>query len=228
MNTKGMLTNSYRRYYQKLTPLLKQRKVQALTMIILSIFSVSFFSFFAIRPTIRTIVVLQKQIEDRSLVDEQLEQKINALIEAQTNYQEVEPLVPVIYSLLPDTPNLTSLLIKLEGLTQDTNATISAISVSPVILSTDKVSTQETIPDQPQEDTDVLADEDTNAIPFLFSVSYSGTYEELKSILQKLISTDRIVFVNNLELKTRDTNSGGVIIQSMDLQGYYFPLDTYE
>src|SRR3989344_478177 len=116
MNNQAYLTSRYHRYSQKIAPLFKEKRIQAYTMITLSLFTISFFGSLAIRPTLGTIITLQKQIQDRTIVNQKLEEKINALIQAQTSYQAIEADLPTIYGLLPEKPDVTSLLLKIEAL----------------------------------------------------------------------------------------------------------------
>ena len=69
--------------YQSVSQSFKRKKTQAYTMFILSLFTISFFSIFAIRPTLKTVTSLHREIEDLEKIDEKLTTKINQLISAQ-------------------------------------------------------------------------------------------------------------------------------------------------
>lgn len=197
----------YRKYYsQKINPFLRSKHAIAYTMIILSIFTISFFGFFAIRPTIKTIVELKRQIEDSRVVDEALQKKINNLMVAQEEYQLIKDFVPLIDDALPDSPNLTQALVKIEELASSEQASISSMQVQSVAyqpgtpLSTKKLTDKPTIID--------------------LSIKVSGSYKQLDAFLEKLFKARRTITANHLELlpETTETASLKMVLR---LNAYY-------
>lgn len=195
-------------------------------MVILSLFSMSFFGFFAIRPTLKTIAVLQKQIEDRSLVNEKLEQKINALIAAQVEYQRIEADIPLIYSLLPEKPDITSLIIKLEDLTAGKNVQLTSLTFDPLLIYGEDVAPSATSSATPAS-TDVLGTR-TSLIttPVNFSFVFTGNYQDLRQLLLQLTRLNRIVTIETANLKVNQTNatSNATLTISLKSNTYYYPL----
>lgn len=232
MNNQTFLTSRYLKYSQKISPLFRERRVQAYTMIILSLLTISFFGSLAIRPTLGTIITLQKQIQDRTLVNQKLEEKINALITAQASYQAIEADLPLIYTLLPDNPDITSLLLKVEALTTDSAATISALSFErAVIFGQDPLAAIDTgaaPPQTPQTPENVLAaetPEETITTPLGFAVTFEGTYEELKTILNKLQALDRIVTIKSAALNIAASQEEASVLKlDMQTAAHYYPL----
>lgn len=214
----------YRRYYQNIAPILKNRKTQAYTMVILSLFAISFFGFFAIRPTLKTIATLQKQIEDRSLVDQKLEDKINALIAAQEEYRRAEPILPAIYGLLPEKAEITSLLIQLENLVDNRSSTVSAISFEPIVLyGEEPVPVAPNNPATGESLQNVLSSHTAAPSAFSFSVTFSGPYRELVNILSRLTKLDRIVTINSAEFSLASSQTAiSQLTVNMKTQAYYF------
>ena len=240
MNNSVYISNRYHKYYQRIAPVFKTQKAQAYTMVILSLFTISFFGVFAIRPTLKTIATLQRQIIDRSEVSQKLEEKINALIAAQETYQGITADIPTIYALLPDKPEVTSLLIKLEQLIDNKNATISAIQLDAVTIYTAMVKPN-SASSSAQAASNVLAAEATapqGAIavtprqtgnpntPINFSVSYKGKYADLVAILIQLTKLDRLITINSAELRLGDTaQKDATLTVGLHSQAYYFPLN---
>lgn len=179
----------YRRYYHQAIPFLKSRHATAYTMIILSLFTISFFGFFAIRPTLRTIVELKKQIEDSRIVDEALQKKINSLIIAQEEYQLVKNLIPSINNALPSQPDLTDILMKIESLVTSAQATISAINISPI--------TYYPNPDNSQNNKKLS--NETVSIDINISI-IGDNYRQINQFLNKLLKTRRTILTNNVDL----------------------------
>lgn len=216
----------WRKRYTEVTPLLKTRKVQAYTMIVLSLFTVSFFGMLAVRPTLETITTLQKQIEDRTLVNQQLEQKINALITAQTEYQKIAGDIPAIYTMLPQQPNVTSLIIKLEDVAIAQNVSLTNVDFNPVTIFGNESQIPTPNASAAAETQDVLAAESTTVLPIAFSVTFTGGYLELMNIITQLTRMNRIVTIESadIQLTTAEFGSNTLTVHAMT-SAYYFPLE---
>src|SRR3972149_7715954 len=106
----------YRRYYQSIENITKRPNTHFYTTTIFSFLAVSLFGWYAIRPTIQTILFLQREIRDKTELNKKMEDKIAALIEAQAYYQEVEPLLPVLDESLPSQPDAIPLIMQLRNL----------------------------------------------------------------------------------------------------------------
>jgi hypothetical protein len=66
---------------------------------------ISFFMFFAIRPTALTISSLLGDIESKKVLKKELRSKINDVIQAQESFSEVQERYHVINNSLPDRPS---------------------------------------------------------------------------------------------------------------------------
>lgn len=217
INETVLQAHRYRRYYQRLEPLFKSVQTQAYTMVILSLFTITFFGIFAIRPTLKTIASLQRKITDNSEVNQKLEDKINSLIQAQEEYQRVESDLPLIFSLLPDKPEFPSLLRRLENLAIDNNATISGIAFDPIVLyaSGSAIVKPVTTTDGPQQST-----------PMFFTLTFSGGYQNLVSLLDQLTKLDRLVTIKTVSLAVAgNLESRSTLSVSISSRAYYFALD---
>lgn len=138
------LKRIYKRYYTFLGPLMGQPKARAYTFLGISLLTVAFFIFFAIRPTINTIIGLQKQIQDDREVEKKLQEKINALSQLQAEYEIIQPDLPVLDAALPVAPEVSDLIKTAEKLAGDNQASLSAMQVSETMLSEDKKDTLDT------------------------------------------------------------------------------------
>lgn len=226
MNNQNYVATRYYRYSRQIAPLFKEKKIQAYTLIILSLFTISFFGFLAIRPTLGTIITLKKQIQDRTIVNSKLEDKINALIQAQSNYQQIESDIPIIYTLLPQKPDITSLLLKIEAITAESEAIISALTFDRVELMANPTVINTAPETAPNTQENVLAAEvetDTT-IPISFTITFSGTYDELKIILAKLGALNRIVTIKNADLNISANNEVSSLTLDMQTAAHYFPI----
>ena len=119
----------YRKYYKAIEPKLEKPRNKAYTTIVFSFLVVSLFGWYAIRPTIQTILLLKREIKDKTELSTKMEEKIAALIEAQAYYQEIEPLLPAIDQALPTIPDAVPVLIQIRNL-----ASMSATSITTIQL----------------------------------------------------------------------------------------------
>ncbi len=199
-------------------------------MIVLSLFTIAFFGAFAIRPTLKTIATLRRQIGDKTLVNHRLEEKINNLILAQEEYQRVEADLPTLYSLLPEKAEFPTLLRKLEVLTIENGATISGIQFDPIVLYGEAPPPPGQPPAATPAKTTSRNAEETNtpapipienlSTPLFFSLVMTGPYENLLASLNQLTKLDRLITIQSVDLS--GNTSLTVSIQS---RAYYYPLD---
>ena len=207
----------YYKYYQKLEPAFKNRKTQAYLMAVLSLMTISFFGFFAIRPTLKTIAVLQRQIIDRKTLNEKLDEKINALILAQDEYRLIEADLPLIYTLLPEKPEFPLLMRLLENLTIQTSATISGIQFDPIVLYEKSPPETETA----TETKDTAADE---TIPMFFTLSFQGKYQNLINLLDQLTRLERLITINSVDLSVAKlADEMSELKLGIQSRSYYYP-----
>jgi hypothetical protein len=174
----------YRRYYQSLEPVFKKSSSRAYTTIIFSFLAISLFGWYAIRPTIPTILYLRREIADKTVINKQMEDKIGALIEAQSVYQEVEPLLPVVDQALPGQPDAIPLIIQLRNLASRSGVLISSVQLPSVPLLGANTTTG-------NKKTAGAVKQST----FDLTVAVQGTYPMIRSYLDGVISMRRVVAI---------------------------------
>lgn len=221
----------YKKYYQSLEPLLLSPKKRQYTTVIFSFLAVSLFGWYAIRPTIQTILYLRREIKDKTKVNQQMEEKIAALIEAQATYQTVEIDLPLLTHALPNNPNIILLVSSLRTLAGESQASLSGVQVAdiPILATETPVSTESAeVSDeleQPPKPTVVAGKNKTIEIPI--SVTLSGTYPTVKSFLEGLLNFRRIVSIESVsfasgtnETKKSAPNTGSMQI-TLKLKTFY-------
>lgn len=124
----------YHRYFLSTKALYKKREVVVYTGIILTLASITFFAFFAIKPTVTTIAGLIKEIDNKRVIDQKLQTKINSLRQAQTNYTLISDKLILIDQVLPQEPDLINLIYQIEVLAQKNNVTIKSVAFGPSYL----------------------------------------------------------------------------------------------
>lgn len=186
----------FSRYYQSLGPIMQRPKSRTYTAIIFSFLAIALFALYAIRPTIATIIYLRKEIADKTTVNNQMEQKIANLIEAQAAYQEIQPLIPIVKDALPENPDAIGMILQLRNLANETGATISAVRVSATPLTVEQNTSQK----QKQHT--------TKTSEFTFSFVLGGTYTAVTKYLEGLTTIRRIISIESLNIQPEGDESG--------------------
>src|SRR5579864_9241150 len=94
------------RYTTRLTPILKNKTVNNYSSAVFSLIAVIIFAIFAIDPTIKTIISLQKTIDDQTKTLNALKQKSQDLSTAINNYNSIPDNTKIkLFTLLPNSTN---------------------------------------------------------------------------------------------------------------------------
>lgn len=167
----------YSRYFTSLRSLRQKKTVQAYTMIILSLLTVSFFIFSAIRPTLKTIAGLMAELREKKEIDKKLEGKINALSFAKTNYQQANQDLSLIEEALPPEAEFTLLMIQIETLASKHNVTLEEADFKDINL--------------------IFAEE----TKIQFNLGAAGRYQDLKNFLTDIENLRRITVLESFDLQ---------------------------
>lgn len=190
----------YRRYYQSIEQFVAKPQAHAFTTAIFSFLAISLFGWYAIRPTLQTILYLQREIDDNKKVNQQMEEKIGKLIEAQSGYQNAQDGIPYMTQALPETPDVLAAFGQIRNIALIQGASISAITSSSAPL----LSKEKSAPNQQA----VLARGLPNRIAksVQLSVTLKGTYEILEGIIKDIVSMRRLISIESLNI-TLDAES---------------------
>lgn len=188
--------NQFHRYYQRLQPIIKKPKNRATTTAVFSFLAVALFVLYAIRPTAQTIIYLKREIADKTVLNQKMEDKITALIEAQTKFEEIQGKVSVVDDALPKNPDAVPLARQLRNLADVSGASISAMQIAslPIIGG-------EATPGAK------LAATNTKPIEFPINLTISGSYTSLKAFLNGLLSMRRITTIDMMSFKHSTGNN---------------------
>jgi Tfp pilus assembly protein PilO len=210
---------SFHRYAHTFDPLLSKPKNRAYTTTILSFLVISLFLWYAIRPTLQTILSLRREIRDSLQVNQQMEEKISNLVEAQAKYQTASPRLPLMAQALPKNPDTVTLLLSLRNIASQSNASLSGIEISTVpIDSTSATGSGTQIPDNVY----------TNPI----TITVDGKYENLKQFLDTIFNMRRIVTIDNYSVDpiVSDVQNGtsDMLKLTLTMNIHYYPGAPYE
>lgn len=196
--------NRYKKYYQSVEPVFLSPKNRAYTTIIFSFLAVSLFGWYAIKPTVQTILYLRREIKDKTQVNQKMEEKINALIEGQANYEAVQEQISYIGQALPNNPEIVSIVRQLKNLTNLSQASLSAIQTSNLPItepeSTEKIQTNSENPDNPVITNPKGKDLKNKLIEVPITVTHSGSYTAFKTFIEGLISMRRIISIGDISI----------------------------
>lgn len=198
------LKQSYRSYQKKLDPMMKASKVRAYFMLILSFFTMAFFGFFAIRPTLRTIAQLNREIIDSKELDQKLTDKITALAQVQSDYELIRGAIPALNLALPQTAEFPSLVLAIEEIARISSASISGLTFDSLQIAS--VSAKE--PNKSPKD-------------IFFTASFTGRYEQLLQALQLLSTSKRIIRYDSVSFG-KSSGTSGIITMSISIQAKSF------
>ena len=199
----------YRRFFVDVSHYYQKKQFQVYTGIIMSVVAVIFFLVFAIRPTVLTISNLVSEIKTQRKVAQQLQNKINSLSLAQSNYQQIKPKLPLINETLPNSTDFPKLIRQIEALGRKNNVVVKSIQFDNVSL----IGEGEAVEGLTQTKT-----KDVQAFDFNFTAA--GQYHELKSFLEDLNSLQRLVLVNNYLIQTSKREAG--LVLSLEAKACYF------
>ncbi len=192
---------NYRHYLAGIRNLYKKKQTKVYTGIVLSILTVAFFSFFAIRPTLVTIGGLLKEVKDKKEIVTQLDQKVNALAQAQTNYNQIESRLYLIDQSLPQDPSLSTLIKELEFLSQSSLVTLESLKFDQINLQgeSEKKESQEAS----------------------FTLAVSGDYSILKNFLNSLDILRRITLIDNFAFKSKIVEETQALVLTVNAKAHY-------
>lgn len=201
MNLKGNIVKYFpSNKYLNIIPGIKDEKTQAYVTLIATLIALSFFGFFAINPTLGTIVQLKKQLSDSEFINEKLDEKIENLSTLQQKYNLLENDLPVVYSSVPQNPKATLLAGQLQSIVKSSNLTLRKLQIFEIELSNPKTQAK------PSQGNII------NYSRFEFSFDAQGSYIDITNCLDTLSQFDRIVIIETTVLNKQTEKNESVSV----------------
>ncbi len=173
------------RYYTYVKPVLENKIVKSYASYIFSLVTIGILIFFAIRPTVTTILKLQTSIDENQKLLDQLNQKAENLSQAQRNYDKMDAsLKTKITTALPASAEITTLTKYLDTLVVG-QASDSALQIQPVPLYDARHDYNAPIPKP------TLAEVN-------FTYNIVGDYQQILLAIDKLTRLPRIITIKKL------------------------------
>ncbi len=197
------MNSRYARYYTFVKPFLQNKIVRTYSSASLTLVAIMIFGLFAIKPTLSTIVSLQKSISQQQLVLQQLDTKIQNLSDGKKNYENMDTSVRArVETLVPDSTSIADIINNLNLFADSNQASISGLQFQPVDLD-----------GKPQKITKQAQIKEVG-----FTINLQGSYTQLSSFLKSLVRANRLISINSVSFnKTAD----GPLIMSVNAKGYY-------
>jgi Tfp pilus assembly protein PilO len=173
----------FSRYYTYIRPILKNKTVKTYSSLVFSLFMVVIFSLFAIKPTITTIVALQKSIDEQEKLLEQIQKKGQDLEVGKRNYDQIDSDIKLtLLGLIPNSTSIPSLIDSLSSLAASFDASMSGVQIQPVDLDgpPDRLTKQAALKE------------------IDFTLSVQGSYIQLTDFLDALYRIDRLINIQTV------------------------------
>lgn len=186
------------RYYTYIRPVIKNKAVRTYSSLIFSIITITIFLIYAIRPTVSTILSLQKSINEQKQIYETLNKKVADLTEGRKNYEAIDPeLKTRLVDLIPYSPSIPALINSLNSLAKVSDASLSGIQFQ----STELRQIPKTL------------DKNVSLQEIDFTFNAAGGYRELLTLLVNLRKSDRLI---NIQTITFNKPADGSLIMTVN------------
>lgn len=192
----------YSRYFTYIKPVTRLPIIRTYGSTIFTLLVMAVFIIFAIRPTVETILVLQKKLADSNLVLEKVNKKAESLTLGKQNYENFSPNIKSkLIAAIPDNTQIKTIIQTLETTAQNHQASVSALQFQPLTL-------------EPKAEDKIGA---LTEISFVFNVE--GEYKNITSLLQDLKTSDRLLSIDHLSISKVSEGKG--LIMSISGKAYY-------
>ena len=192
----------YSRYFTYIKPITRLPIIKNYAPAVFTLAVTTILILFAIKPTVETILVLQKKLDNAEEVLAKLTKKVDDLSLGRTNYDNLDTgIKEKIAAALPDTIHLKSLTQTLEQAAQRHEASVSALQIQPLVI------------DAKVEDQIGSLSE----ISFTFNIE--GGYQNLIALLQDLKTSSRLMSINNISLS--EVSESKTLLMSLSGKAYY-------
>lgn len=191
------------RFYTYIRPIIKNEKVRNYTYLAFSIISIIILSFFAIRPTIATIISLRRGLVEQTQILQDLQSKSNDLSLAKSNYLNIpDQTKEKLDALLPQKTDVTTLVKELNNLADLSEASISGLQIQPVEIINLTTPLGE-----------IYTAEEVN-----FTFNVAGNYPKFINILENSMSSMRLMTISSLSINRSEE---GISIMSLNAKSYF-------
>lgn len=174
----------------------ENKKITRLFEIGATLFFISFFVLFAIKPTLLTISSLVGEIKSKELLSKELRGKIDDIIAAQDLFSQVQERYYLVESSLPQSPHFYLANSELFNLSQKHQIPLSKMDY-------------------------VVSDSDY----FSTSISTSSSYLSAVSLISDILDSRRLIDIDTFSFSLNSDNLNQAIKINLPLKIYYWKKD---
>lgn len=193
-----------KRFYRQIEDIIVHKAPSVYTGAIFTFLSIALFGWYAIRPTLQTILFLRREIADNKVVNTQMEEKITRLIEAQAKHQSIAASLPLVDEALPQEARAIDVTYAIRTMATATGASVSGVSVG----STPLFASASAKPQAKVADASV-------------SIQMTGTYPQLREFLNKAVSWRRLVTIESIKILPNESGQSGGGPLQMTMKGQF-------
>lgn len=187
----------------RILSLQNKKQTIAYVYIVLTLFTVSFFGLFALRPAFTIIANLQKQLADDKQVYEALTQKLENLKILNTQYLQIEEELDLVYQAIPVSAQAPALLRQLERLAANAGVSITTLNTG-------------TITAYPLSDGNKL-------YSYTFTVDVESSEANVAEFLNSLVNFNRVI---SFERVVTSKTESGTVKANVNGTAYFAPIPT--
>jgi len=159
--------------------------------------TITFFSFFAIRPSITLILSLQKEKTEYEKINQVLENKIQNIIAAQTKYMEVLNKKDLIAEVVPNSPEIEEVQKLLNTDLEVSSFSIGQIQIKPALK--------------------------TGLNTITINLSAVTNYQDLNKFVNYISKSRRLYTINDLSISKEDSATKSALLNlTTNLNTYYY------
>ena len=191
----------YRQYYIRVKKIYSQPTTKASLALILSLLTVSFFGIFAIKPTLKTIAKLKKEVDVQKEIKEKLTKKINDLQNAEINFSSIQKDLIYLNRGIPQQAEFLKFAKQINYLAYTNNLKIVQGSFGEFSLINNELQSQQN--------------------PIDFNIKLTGGYEEMEKFLSALEQIDRFTILDSVSISSKKGKEG--ILLELEGQVFWYP-----
>lgn len=182
MNQQGALY----RYRRQVSKILESPQNRSYTVLGLTFIALTVFGAFAIRPTISTIITLNKKIAEGKEIERKMQTKIDTINSLQRQIYEYDRKVRFAENAYPSTSQIDNIIADIELIAKKYNLTVS--SISPGAEITEEMEAQ------------LLADVNAQSM----SVILEGGLDDFQKFISHFENLPRQIYVNEIGFSTQE------------------------
>lgn len=201
---KAELANQFKEYQDKVNEKLrkyaKNEESWHYLEVVITIFSITFFIIFAIRPAVVTISGLVGEINEKKELSQQMQQKINSVVIAQEEFALVQGKRELLESYLPSDYAITHGITQVAGAASEGDLSVGQMSVGQI---------------------ENMINPSKKLSGLRFNFSSEGAYDQIKKFFKQLETIRRWVEVDSYQIGIKEEKDTPLDLLNFYLNGKF-------